>query len=92
LHLRLNLLLKWKHWRVTKALVTLLACIKNQELDEGAPQAPDLAFPGKTVSKALPPSLFAELSQQERCTLVTNVSASLRQLRARKSNTYASIG
>jgi hypothetical protein len=38
---------------------------KNQELDEGAPQAPDLAFPGKTVSKALPPSLFAELSQQE---------------------------
>jgi hypothetical protein len=50
---------------VTKALVALLARKKNQELDEGVPQAPDPAFPGKTVSKALPPSLFAELSQQE---------------------------
>jgi len=66
LHLRLNLLLKPKHWRVTKVLATLLGVHKkNQELDEGAPQAPDLAFPGKTVSKALPPSLFAELSQPE---------------------------
>jgi len=36
---------------------------KKSGADEGVPRAPDFAFLGKTVQKALPPSLFAKLSR-----------------------------